>query len=56
MKRLFEIFNEIQNKEKKALEKMFPNEQVIFNKKINKENVASVKDADHLCFYQLSSG
>ena len=52
----FEIFNEIQNKEKKALEKMFPNEQVIFfNEKINKENVASVKDAEVISVFTNSA-
>ncbi len=43
----FEIFNEIQEKEKKALEKLFPNDQVrFFTEKLSEENVASIKDVE----------
>jgi len=51
----FEIFNEIQDKEKKALAKQFPNDQVsFFTEKLSKENAVSVKDAEIISVFTNS--
>ncbi|KKP86965.1 MAG: D-isomer specific 2-hydroxyacid dehydrogenase NAD-binding protein [Parcubacteria group bacterium GW2011_GWC1_35_8] len=52
----FEIFNEIQDKEKKALEKLFPNDEVsFFIERLSEENVNSVKDAEIVSVFTNSS-
>ncbi|MBI2627409.1 hydroxyacid dehydrogenase [Candidatus Nomurabacteria bacterium] len=52
----FEIFNEIQNKEREALKKLFPNNQVcFFTEKLSEANTDLVKDAEVVSVFTNSS-